>query len=85
MFPREKNSYYGITIVDAQGATGNVKIIFTVIKREDIDDVVCMIKQFNPKAFYSIEEVRAANEGVFPSHKPRFDFLSKLRLNRQGK
>lgn len=80
-----KSRNYGITIIDAQGATGSVKIIFTIIKREDVDDVVGMIKNFNPKAFYSIEEVRAASEGVFPSHKRRFNFLSKLRLNRPGK
>jgi uncharacterized protein YebE (UPF0316 family) len=80
-----KSRNYGITIIDAQGATGSVKIIFTVLKRKDVDDVVGMIKHFNPKAFYSIEEVQAASEGVFPSHKPRFNFLSKLRLNRPGK
>lgn len=80
-----KSKNYGVTIVDAEGATGNVKLIFTVIKREDVDEVVGMIKQFNPKAFYSMEEVRVASEGVFPSHKNRFDFLGRLRLNRMGK
>jgi len=80
-----KSRNYGITIIDAQGATGDVKVIFTVIERKDVDDVVGMIKHFNPKAFYSIEEIRAASEGVFPSRKPRFNFLSKLRLNRPGK
>ena len=74
-----KSKNYGITILDAQGATGNVKIIFTVIKREDIDEVMDMIKHFDPKAFYSIEEVRIASEGVFPSRKHRFDFLNRLR------
>jgi uncharacterized protein YebE (UPF0316 family) len=80
-----KSRNYGITIVDAQGATGSVKIIFSVIKRKDVDEVMGMIKHFNPKAFFSIEEVRAANEGVFPSRKPRFNFLSAFRLNRPGK
>jgi len=80
-----KSRNYGITIVDAQGATGSVKLIFTVIKRVDIDEVVGMIKHFNPKAFYSIEEVRGASEGVFPSHKSRFNLLSAFRLNRPGK
>lgn len=80
-----KSKSYGVTIIDAHGATGCVKIIFTVIKRKDTDDVVGMIKHFNPKAFFSIEEVRVANEGVFPSRKHRFDFLGRLRLNRPGK
>jgi uncharacterized protein YebE (UPF0316 family) len=76
---------YGITIVDAHGATGDVKIIITVIKRKNVGDVVCMIKQFNPKAFYSIEEVRMAREGIFPTSKNRFGLLSSIRLNRTGK
>ena len=80
-----KSKNYGITIVDARGATGSVKLIYTVIKRVDIDDVVGMIKHFDPKAFFSIEEVRAASEGIFPSHKPRFNLLSTFRLNRLGK
>lgn len=80
-----KSRNYGITIVDAQGATGSVKLIFTVIKRVDVNEVVGMIKHFNPKAFYSIEEVRGASEGVFPSHKSRFNLLSAFRLNRPGK
>ncbi len=67
-----KSKNYGITIIDALGATGNVKLIFTIIKRVDVDEVVGMIKHFNPKAFFSIEEVRAASEGVFPAHKSRF-------------
>jgi uncharacterized protein YebE (UPF0316 family) len=80
-----KSNNYGITSIDAEGATGRVKIIFTVIKRKDFNKVVGMIKQFNPKAFFSIEEVRAASEGIFPSPKPHFSFLSIFRLNRPGK
>jgi len=80
-----KSSNYGVTNVDAEGATGRVKIIFTVIKRKDVDKVVGMIKQFNPKAFFSIEEVRVASEGIFPSPRPRFGFLGIFRLNRPGK
>jgi len=76
---------YGITIVDAHGATGDVKIIFTVIKRKNVGDVIGMIKQFNPKAFFSIEEVRMASEGIFPTSKSQFGLFSFFRLNRPGK
>jgi uncharacterized protein YebE (UPF0316 family) len=80
-----KSRNYGITLVDAQGATGNVKIIFTVIKRRNVDDVVGLIKQFNPKAFFSIEEVRVAREGVFPASKNQFGLFGSIRFNRPGK
>jgi uncharacterized protein YebE (UPF0316 family) len=76
---------YGITVVDAQGGTGAVKIIFTVIKRKSVDDVVGMIKHFNPKAFFSIEEVKAAKEGIFPILNNQFNLFNLIRLNRPGK
>jgi len=80
-----KSKNYGITVVDAQGVTGAVKIIFTVIKRKSVDDVISMIKHFNPKAFFSIEEVRVAREGIFPASKNQFGLFSLFKLNRPGK
>jgi len=57
-----KNAKYGITIVDAIGSTGPVHMIFTVIKRSQIKDVVEIIKEYNPRAFYSIEDIRFVSE-----------------------
>ncbi len=82
-----KSEGFGVTSVDAEGATGKVKLIYTIIKRRDIQRVVSIIKRFNPKAFYSIEEVRSASEGIFPSTKTGYkrNFLRPLRLERPGK
>lgn len=71
-----KASGYGVTTAEAEGNTGKVKIIFTVAKRSDITEVTTLIKQFNPKAFYSIEDVQAASEGIFPNHSSVFSKLS---------
>ncbi|MDD1667507.1 MAG: DUF2179 domain-containing protein [Methanomicrobiales archaeon] len=60
---------YGITTHAADGAQGPVTIIFTVVKRQDLPHVVGIIKEFNPHAFYSVEDVRHASEGVFPSRQ----------------
>jgi uncharacterized protein YebE (UPF0316 family) len=57
---------YGVTSIDAEGGTGKVKMVFTIIKRQDLQHVVGIIKDFNPNAFYSIEEVKSVAEGVFP-------------------
>lgn len=56
----------GVTIMDGHGAKGPVKIIFTIVKRKDIDLVRGIIRDINPNAFYSIEDIRVANQGVFP-------------------
>lgn len=60
-----RNENYGVTVLEATGSKGKVKIIFTVIKRKDLKAVIENINNFNPKAFYSVEDVRTVNEGVF--------------------
>lgn len=55
----------GITVIDGQGAKGPVKIIFTLANRKDIVIIRELINIHNPTAFYSIEDVRAASQGVF--------------------
>ncbi|MFA5323064.1 MAG: DUF2179 domain-containing protein [Smithella sp.] len=65
-----KSSGYGVTYVDAQGAQGPVKIIFTIVKRKNIEHVLEIIRLCNPLAFYTIEDVRSVREGgVFPIAK----------------
>jgi uncharacterized protein YebE (UPF0316 family) len=80
---------YGVTSIDGTGATGKVKIVFTIIKQQDLLNVVDIIKQFHPNAFYSIEEVKSVAEGVFPEKHPRgfgiFSWIDSLRFYRKGK
>ena len=56
---------HGTTVVEAQGAKGPVKIILTVVKRKNIDPIITLIQEYNPDAFYSIEDIRDVNRGVF--------------------
>ena len=66
---------YGVTSIDAQGTMGKVNVIFTVIHRSDLKKVVSIIKRFNPKAFYSVEDVKLASEGVFPERQGFLDSI----------
>jgi uncharacterized protein YebE (UPF0316 family) len=59
---REKG--YGSTSVDGQGTTGKVNIIYTILRRSQIPEVLKLIKEFNPKAFYTIEDIRSISDGV---------------------
>ena len=60
---REKG--YGITSIQAQGSTGNVGVIYSVIKRSDLKNFVSFMKKFNPNAFYTIEDIRFVNKNIF--------------------
>lgn len=77
----------GVTTVDGEGLTGFVKIIFTVIQRKDLQNVLRMIKKSNPNAFYSVEDVRMARESVFPVNngKTKSRFWNLLKFERKGK
>lgn len=64
---REKN--FGMTLMDAQGSRGPVKIIFLIIPRKQVKELISIINQFNPNAFYSIEEVKSVRHGVMRQGK----------------
>jgi uncharacterized protein YebE (UPF0316 family) len=78
---------YGVTSVDGEGATGRVKMVFTIIRRQDLAHVVGTIRQFHPNAFYSVEEVKSVAEGVFPDKPSRgvFSWIDSLGFYRKGK
>ena len=74
-----KEKRFGVTVVDAQGTTGKVNIIFMIINRRDWKKVIGLIQKFNPKAFYSIEDVKSVSEGVFPEESHSLRTLSRTR------
>jgi len=76
---------YGVTTVDAEGATGPVHILFTVMKRADLADVVPIVRKHNPRAFYTISDIRTVTEGVFPAQPPGLSRLTALVGARKAK
>lgn len=49
---------YPVTNVPAQGRDGPVQIIFSVVKRKQMEKFLQIIFKYNPKAFYTVEDVR---------------------------
>ena len=66
-----KEQNFGLTLVDGEGAKGKVKLIFSIIRRKEVQRFVGIVQQYNPNAFYTIEEVKSSNEGVFRRIKER--------------
>ncbi|HDR04414.1 MAG TPA: DUF2179 domain-containing protein [Candidatus Marinimicrobia bacterium] len=64
---REKN--FGITSISATGASGNVRLLFSIVKRKDKEKILDLARHYNPGAFISIEDVRSVMEGIFPIGK----------------
>jgi uncharacterized protein YebE (UPF0316 family) len=57
---------FGATSVDGQGATGPVKVVLSVVPRRRLGLVMALLKEIDPKLFYSIDDIQAASEGIFP-------------------
>ncbi|MGD8458500.1 MAG: DUF2179 domain-containing protein [Anaerolineales bacterium] len=74
---------YGITSSEAEGALGPVHIIFSVIKRANLNEIVEIIKQYNPKAFFTVSDIRAVSGDPYPlryvSGHRRANFFRKLQ------
>ncbi len=55
---------FGITYLDARGATGPAQLIFTLVKRQEAPRVVELVHQHNPNAFYTIEDIRFVRDAA---------------------
>ena len=76
-----KSADYGVTCVEGHGTAGHVKVVFTIVPRREVKKVVDLINKFNPKAFYTIEEVNFVKKGILPA-RPVGSFTNFARLFR---
>ncbi|MDA3928972.1 MAG: DUF2179 domain-containing protein [Prolixibacteraceae bacterium] len=79
---REKG--FGATAIDAEGKNGLVHVIFVVTKRKIVHQVIGVLNHFNPKAFYSIEDVRSVSTNN-TSYLPGAKKIRYLRWMRKGR
>ena len=62
---------HGVTCIEAEGSRGSVTMILSLVNRSEISFITDRIDRINPRAFFSIEDVRYVNEGVFRSRDRR--------------
>lgn len=82
-----KCANYGVTSVDGHGTAGQVKLVFTIVPRQEVESVIKLINSFDLKAFYSIEEVSMVKRGVFPAKRSGIlsGLVNLFRPFRKGK
>ena len=75
---------YGATVVEGEGSSGNVHLVYSIINRKYLPDVITLIKEFNPTSFFTIEDVRKVSSGIFPEKSPIYK-LNPFERWRKGK
>ncbi|MFZ5980161.1 MAG: DUF2179 domain-containing protein [Candidatus Zixiibacteriota bacterium] len=78
---------YKITYVEAEGALGHRTIIFMIVNRSSLKKLINIIKQYSPKAFYTVEDVRMVRDPDITPVSPfsRHYFLHPFQWFRKGK
>jgi len=61
---------FGVTAVDGAGANGAVKLVYTIVRRRFLKEVLNIIHETHPHAFLSIQDVNSTQEGIFPLPTP---------------
>lgn len=65
-----KAGFY-VTVMNAEGRDGNVRLSFSVIPRKRMQEVLRLVKDINDKAFITFEETSLANLAVLPAARVR--------------
>ncbi|WP_162427092.1 DUF2179 domain-containing protein [Pontibacter pudoricolor] len=86
LIDRLKGHGYRLTCVDARGTRGKVNLLFMIVKRKKLAHVLDIIREYNPQAFYSIEDVRSVSDyGVPKEESERGLSLRRIFPLRKGK
>ncbi|WP_333818566.1 DUF2179 domain-containing protein [Ohtaekwangia sp.] len=68
------------TQVKAEGPDGHENLVFTVLEREHLDELLFKLKEILPSAFYTVERVnRAAESGTIVQETTRWSIASWLK------
>ena len=73
---------YGLTFMEAQGSSGEVHVMFITLKRSELPELTKMINKYNPRAFFTIEDMKAVKEGIYPNHLPSRSLFTKMGIRR---
>lgn len=72
-----QKEYHRYTYVKAEGPDGHENLVFTVLPREKLDQLLDTLKDILPTAFYTVEKVnRAAESGAVVEQGTRWSIAS---------
>lgn len=60
-----RNEGFMVTSAVGEGRDGEVGILYIILKRRAMKQVIHLIKTFNPKAFYTIEDMRFVSNNAY--------------------
>ena len=71
-----------VTALDADGISGKVHVLFSVVKKRELKKCLNVVLKHNPKAYYTIEEVSRVSNGLYPGISSRMSTPFNLKKSR---
>jgi len=76
---------FAVTAVDGEGYMGPVKVLFSVVKRKDLNHFIEIVNRYNPNAFYSIEDVKTVKQSINKKEEKKKTLKEMFLSIRKGK
>lgn len=61
---RLRSAGFGVTRLDGRGGKGPVQVVFTAVPRRELEQVLRIVREFDPQAFYAVHDLQAAAEDL---------------------
>jgi uncharacterized protein YebE (UPF0316 family) len=75
---------YGSTQMNADGTKGKVFITFTIIPRSELNTALGFVREIEPDAFITTEDIRMVSKGVFPASGGGSSKINPFKWWRKG-
>lgn len=69
--PALRRAGFGVTVVNAEGKNGEVRLAFTVVPRRRHTEVLSIVNNINPEAFVTLEDVSTPELRLMKSSRVR--------------
>jgi len=67
-----RDAGYGVTVINASGAKGPVHILYVIVQRKKVKDVIRIASEITPDIFISVEDIRSVKAGFFSETNRNF-------------
>jgi len=59
-----RDNGFPVTAINATGSYGEVSVLYIIVRRKFISQVLGLIRLYNPRAFYTIEDIRFVSKNL---------------------
>jgi uncharacterized protein YebE (UPF0316 family) len=74
-----RDNGFPVTSINAAGSYGEVSVLYIIVRRKYISQVLELIRLYNPRAFYTIEDIRFVSKNL-PYNPEDKDFWDKTLM-----